>query len=210
MLDQIVAGSTQRSFARGQTILRQGDPCGCLHVVLEGVVELSVVSPAGREAIVDLLGPGDLFGEGGLFGDPAPSSVRAAAVGLCRVAVVPHARLRTMMHTRPDVAVGLLRVVAERLRRTSDSLQDMLLHDAPTRVSRRLAALARDHGRPAPGGTLVDAPLTQSDLARLVGSSRETVNRALAGISAAGLVRVRGGRYLVCDPEGLESLGNPS
>ncbi len=206
MLDLPVPPSHERFFARGDTILRQGEATAALFVVRDGIVKLSAVSETGREAALDLLGSGEVFGEHDLFGEPAPSPWRAVVVRPVRATVIPPEALRRALEERPALALGLLQAIETRLRRTAASLQDALMHDATTRVSRRLATLAREHGKPHRDGILVDAPLTQGDLAQLVGSSRETVNKVIADIAARGLIRVQGRRFLIHDPGALERL----
>lgn len=206
MIQEHVAGSTERWFAGGETIVGQGELTSCLYVVVQGIVKLTVVSAAGREAAVGLLGPGDVFGEHGMF-EPVPCPWRARALRGCRITIIPRDALRSSLDRHPSLALALLRRVEARLRRTSEALENALLHDVPTRVSRQLATLARDHGRAVDGGLLIEAGLTQEDLAQMIGSSRETVNKAIAYFVARGLLRIRGRRYLVPDAQALEHSG---
>lgn len=204
MIDDLVALSTERRFARGETIVGQGDPSSLLYMVRKGLVSLSVSSETGREAIVGLAGQGDVFGEHWIF-EPKPCPYRARALSDCRLGLVARDSLHALLERRPDLSLALLRVVASRLQRTTESLQHALLHDVPTRVGKRLAALARDHGTRVEGGVLVRASITQEDLARMVGTSRETVNKVIGRMTARGLLRVEGRMYLIPDPLALES-----
>jgi CRP-like cAMP-binding protein len=164
-------------------------------------VRLSSVTLTGREIVVGLLGPGDLFGESALLAEPSP--VEARVVGRADVVTLPLAEVRHIIRHQPGVSEELLRLVADRLHRTSRALEDSLSADLPTRLSRRLRDLAEAHGVLAPEGVRIDVPLTQTELARMVGASREAVNRTLGGLAARGLVRARGGEVVIPDPSAL-------
>jgi CRP/FNR family transcriptional regulator len=191
-----------RRFPHGRAIVRQGDPASSVCVVLTGAVRLSAVLPSGREVVVGLLGPGDVFGEAALLGG-GPSPVEARAVGEARLAVLTVASIDAVVHQSPATASELLRLLAARLHRTSAALEEALAHDVPTRVSRRLVELARTHGVPHPSGVRLALPLTQEDIGRMVGASRESVNKCLGALTSRGLVRIVDRRYVIPDPEAL-------
>jgi CRP-like cAMP-binding protein len=190
-----------RRLPHDDVVVRQGDPVACLFLVTAGVVRLSSVTLTGREIVVGLLGPGDLFGESALLAEPSP--VEARVVGRADVVTLPLAEVRHIIRHQPGVSEELLRLVADRLHRTSRALEDSLSADLPTRLSRRLRDLAEAHGVLAPEGVRIDVPLTQTELARMVGASREAVNRTLGGLAARGLVRARGGEVVIPDPSAL-------
>lgn len=198
-----LAGPSPRRYAHGEAILCQGDPGACLFFVLSGAVRLAAVLESGREVVVGLLGPGEVFGEVALLGGGS-SPVEARAVGEARIAVVPVASLEAVIERNPATATELLRLVASRLHRTSAALEEALAHDVPTRVSRRLCELARRHGVRDPGGVRLSLPLTQEDLGRMIGASREAVNKSLSALAARGLVRTEGRRYVIPDIDALE------
>jgi CRP-like cAMP-binding protein len=117
-------------------------------------------------------------------------------------AIHPGALLSVLRHA-PATAAEVLRLVAARLHRTSAALEQALALDVPSRVGLRLREIAERHGTPDVDGVRLPARLTQDELARMVGASRETVNRSLMGLAARGLVRTRGRRYVLPDPEAL-------
>ncbi len=195
-------GASRRLFPHGEVIARQGEPVECLFLVTGGAVRLCAVAPSGREVVVGLLGAGDLFGEVALLGS-GPSPVEARAVGDAWIVAIPVASLDAVVQRNPETATELLRLVAARLHRTSAALEEALAADVPTRVSRKLVDLAREHGEPAGAGVRIRVPLTQGELARMVGASREAVNRSLAALAARGLVRTRGRRLVISDPDAL-------
>ncbi|MEW6060064.1 MAG: Crp/Fnr family transcriptional regulator [Actinomycetota bacterium] len=198
-----LADSPSRRFAHGRLIVRQGEAVSCLYLVTSGVVRLAAVLPSGREVVVGLLGVGELFGEVALLGDGA-SPVEARAVGGAEVAVLPISSILAVVERNPASATELLRLVASRLHRTATALEEALAHDVPTRVSRRLCELARRHGVRHGRGVRLPLPLTQEDLGRMVGASRESVSKSLSALSARGLIRTEQRRYVIPDLHALE------
>jgi CRP/FNR family cyclic AMP-dependent transcriptional regulator len=204
-LDRSEGGVTRR-LPHGEVIVRQGDAVSSLFLVTSGAVRLSAVTASGREIVVGLLCRGDLFGESALLGDP--SLVRAQAVGPTTVLALPIPSLRAMLERTPATAEELLRLIAARLHRTSAALEDAMSADLPSRVVGRLRELADDHGVPGPNGVRLRVPLTQDELARMVGASRESVNRTVSTLAARGVVRSGGGRMVITDPEALRNASN--
>ena len=182
--------------------MRQGDADETLYLVTAGAVRLASVTPDGREVVVALLGTGDVFGECALLGRPSP--VEARAVGQADVVAIPVPLLGDVVERRPAIAEQLLRLVASRLHRTSRALEHALVEDVPTRLSRRLRDLVEEHGMPADEGVVIGVPLTQEELGRMVGASRETVNRTLRGLTARGLIRKSQQTVIIPDPAALE------
>ena len=134
--------------------------------------------------------------------DGGPSPVEARALQGSKLLAVPVAGIDAVVDRNPATATELLRLIAARLHRTSEALEEALLLDVGSRVARRLARLASDGGERGPGGVVV--AITQEELARMAGTSRESVNRALAALSARGLVRTGGGQITVLDVKGLK------
>jgi CRP/FNR family cyclic AMP-dependent transcriptional regulator len=204
-LDRTEGGVTRR-LPHGEVIVCQGDAVSSLFLVTAGAVRLSSVTASGREIVVGLLCRGDLFGESALLGDP--SLVRAQAVGPTTVLALPIHSLRATLERTPATAEELLRLIAARLHRTSAALEDAMAADLPTRVVGRLRELADDHGVPGPSGVRLRVPLTQEELARMVGASRESVNRTVGALAARGVVRSGGGRIVITDPDALRNATN--
>lgn len=203
-----IAGAVPRRLPHGEVITRQGDAVTSLCLVTAGAVRLSAVTVRGREVVVGILGPGDVFGEVGLLGGPSP--VEARAVGTAEIVALPLATLRDLLSRNPATAEELLRMIATRLHRTSGVLRDALAGDLRTRLLRRLHELACQHGAPEVDGVRLRVPLTQEELARMVGASREAVNRTLGSLTARGLVRTNGRVVLIPDPEALEIEAAPT
>ena len=197
-----LADGVTRRVPHGEVIAHQGEDVRSLFLVTEGAVRLASVTAAGREVVIALLGPGDVFGEWALLDEPSP--VEARSVGGTRLVGLPVSSIRTLMERQPGAAEQLLRLVASRLHRTRVALEEALVGDIPARVAGRLRELAADHGVPGHGGVRLGVPLTQGELARMVGASREAVNRTVGALTARGLVRSTGPWIVISDPRALE------
>jgi CRP/FNR family cyclic AMP-dependent transcriptional regulator len=193
--------SPARRFAHGQALVRQGQVPDCLFLVRAGVVRLAATLPTGHEVVVGMLGPGDVFGECALLGDPSPVEARAAS--LVQVEAVPLTALQAVLERSPGTATELLRLLASRLHRTTGALEEALTQDVPTRLCRTLCELAGRHGVRDGRGVRLALPITQEDLGRMIGASRETVNRILATLSARKLIRTEDRRYVIPDVDAL-------
>ena len=196
------AGIVEVTLARGDGLFDEGDEGDRLYVVLDGKIKLTRTATDGRENLLSVLGPGEMFGELSLF-DPRPRTASAVAVTDARLAALGHDYLRHWLTGRPDVAMHLLRALAQRLRRTNDVLADLVFTDVPGRVAKALLDLADRFGEQHEAGLEVHHDLTQEELAQLVGASRETVNKALADFSARGWLQLHAKSVLILDRERL-------
>jgi CRP/FNR family transcriptional regulator len=185
---------------RGDRLFDEGDAGDRLYVVLEGKIKLTRAASDGRENLLSVLGPGEMFGELSLF-DPRPRTSSAVAVTDVRLAALAHADLLNWLTGRPDVALHLLRALARRLRRANDVTADLVFTDVPGRVAKALLDLAARFGTRQEDGLQVNHDLTQEELAQLVGASRETVNKALADFVARGWIQLHPKSVLLIDPE---------
>ena len=194
------SGVTDVDLARGERLFDEGDDGDRLYVVLDGKIKLTRTSPDGRENLVSLVGPGEMFGELSLF-DPRPRTMTASAVTDVRLAALAHENLRSWLTGHPDVALHLLAALARRLRRTNEVMSDLVFTDVPGRVAKALLDLAARFGTQQEDGLQVDHDLTQEELAQLVGASRETVNKALADFVARGWIQLHPKSVLLIDIE---------
>ncbi|HEV7935660.1 MAG TPA: Crp/Fnr family transcriptional regulator [Actinomadura sp.] len=189
-------------LARGQTLFNEGETGDRLYVVLDGKIKLTRTAPDGRENLLSVLGPSEMFGELSLF-DPRPRTASAIAVTECRLAGLGHDDLRPWLTGHPEVAVHLLRALAQRLRKTNDVMADLVFTDVPGRVAKALLDLAERFGQPSETGIHVHHDLTQEELAQLVGASRETVNKALADFAGRSWLRIEARAVVILDIERL-------
>ena len=189
-------------IARGERLFGEGDVGDKLYVVLDGKIKLTRTAADGRENLLSVIGPGEMFGELSLF-DPRPRTQTATALTDTRLAALDHQALRDWVTDRPDMALHLLRALAQRLRRTNEVMTDLVFTDVPGRVAKALLDLADRFGLQRPDGLQVNHDLTQEELAQLVGASRETVNKALADFVSRGWIQLSAKSVLLVDPERL-------
>jgi CRP-like cAMP-binding protein len=187
---------------RGEVLFHEGDSGDKLYIVADGKVKLGRSSADGRENLLAILGPGQMFGELSLF-DPGPRSATVTAVTDTAFFSLSHDDLLRWLDGRPSVAHGLLAQLASRLRRTNDVVADLVFSDVPGRVAKALLELADRFGRTADDGVHVHHDLTQEELAQLVGASRETVNKALADFASRGWLRLEPRSVVLMDVDRL-------
>jgi CRP/FNR family transcriptional regulator len=196
----LASALTTRTVLRGHVVFSEGDTGDRLFVVLDGKVKISRAALDGRENLLAVLGPGEMFGELSLF-DPGSRTATATAITECTLASLDHDDLRPLLLQQPAVAVQLLRALAQRLRRTNEAMADLVFSDVPGRVAKALLDLAEKFGVEESDGVRVRHDLTQEELAQLVGASRETVNKALSDFANRGWLRLEGRTVLLLDPE---------
>jgi len=190
-------------LAKGEILFREGQSEDRLYVVVAGKIKLGRSGSAGRENLLAVLGPGQMFGELSVF-DPGPRSSTATAVTAAEVRTLEHDELMSWIEGHPEVARSLLGQLAARLRRANDVVADLVFSDVPGRVAKQLLELARRFGDRKDDGVHVHHDLTQEELAQLVGASRETVNKALADFAARGWIRLEPRSVTLLDVERVE------
>ena len=193
---------TETVLAKGETLFAEGDPGDRLYVIIDGKIKLGRSSNDGRESLLGVLGPGEMFGELSLF-DPGPRTSTATALTDAVVLGLSNQQLRPWLAGRPEVAEALLQALARRLRRTNEAMSDLVFSDVPGRVAKALMDLGEKFGTVTPDGLLVTHDMTQEELAQLVGASRETVNKALADFAQRGWIRLESRQVLILDVERL-------
>ena len=200
--ETLIGTMSAQRLERGDVLFHEGDQGDRLYVIGEGKIKLGRTSSDGRENLLAILGPGEMFGELSLF-DPGPRTATATAVAETQLLSMGNEQLKEFLHHRPGVAATLLAALARRLRRTNDVLADLVFTDVPGRVAKALLDLAGRFGRPVEDGVLVAHDLTQEELAQLVGASRETVNKALADFASRGWLRLEARAVLLIDVDRL-------
>jgi CRP/FNR family transcriptional regulator len=190
------------TFPRGTTIFDEGEPGDRLFIIISGKVKLARHAPDGRENLLTIKGPSDLFGELSIF-DPGPRTSAAVCVTEVTAATMDSQMLHDWIQAHPEISEQLLRVLARRLRRTNNALADLIFTDVPGRVAKALLQLANRFGVQEGGALRVHHDLTQEEIAQLVGASRETVNKALAEFAHRGWIRLEGKSVLISDTERL-------
>ena len=179
-----------RRFRRGEVLFHEGDPGDALFIVASGAVKVVVPSEEGDEAILATLRRGDFLGELALL-DGAPRSASAIALEATEALALPRDQFLSLVAREAGIRDALLASLAGELRRLTTHVAELHFLDLTGRLAARLARLAQEHGERQPDGSIrLDAPLTQSDLAAMIGSTRQSVNKLLGEFEDDGLLRL--------------------
>jgi CRP/FNR family transcriptional regulator, cyclic AMP receptor protein len=206
-LDRLAAHLVERRCADGQMIFGRGDPGTSMMIVVEGRVRIGVTAPSGREVLLNIIEPGQIFGEMTLL-DGKARSADATAFGPCLLLMLDRRDVLPVIRQSPDVAIRLLEILCGRIRRTSEQLEGIALFALTSRLARLLLTLAESHGQQAGGGTRIDAALSQRDLGQLIGASREKVNVQLGRWVADGYIARDGGAIVILDSDALTDIAD--
>jgi CRP/FNR family transcriptional regulator, cyclic AMP receptor protein len=203
-LDRLVDEVRTRRYRRGEVIFHVGDPGDSLFIVTSGRVKISSPSEGGVEAILATLGPGKFFGALALL-DGAPRSASATAVEATEALVLPRASLRRLIDEAPAIRDHLFAALTGEVRRLTTQVEELHFLDTAGRLAARLSRLAREQGiAQADGSIRLDGPITQGELAAMVGSTRQSVNKLLGYLVDDQLVRLERDVIVILDPPGLE------
>ncbi|CAN3129969.1 Crp/Fnr family transcriptional regulator [Mycobacterium sp. smrl_JER01] len=201
--DLLEIGDAHRvDVAAGRAVFVEGDRDARLYLIIEGRVQVGCSGRDGRECTFTVLGPGEVFGEESVF-DPGPRSSGAQAITTLRAVLVGRQALMSMMVARPQLAHGFLRILARRIRRTSGNITDAVYADVNARVAKHLLGLAQRFGVQEDGAMRVPMDLTQQQFAHLVGTSRESVNKALCDFADRGWIAVGAHSIVIRESEPL-------
>jgi len=193
--EEVAALATRRSLERGDVLFDEGEEASELYVVERGRIAIASRSADGRESVFALMGPGDIFGEIALF-DGGGRSAGARALEGSGVFVLAYAALQEVLQRQPELLWGVVAVLARRLRSMDAVLADSVFLDVTGRTAKRLLDLAGDADE-------FQLPITQEELAGLVGASRERVNKAISSFIKLGWVEQRDRRYKITNREQL-------
>jgi len=188
--------SVERSFPRHGRLFFQGDPGDGLFVVASGLVKVVVTSEDGEEMVLVTLGPGEALGELAVV-DGGPRSAAAEALEPTSALLITRPVLLELAARDPALTEALLQALGSLLRRLTEQASDLVFLDLPGRMAKLLAGLAAERGSATSEGIELDAHLTQTDLAGMVGASRQSVNQILQGFARRGYLQVRGRRIVV-------------
>jgi CRP/FNR family transcriptional regulator, cyclic AMP receptor protein len=206
-LYQLAAFSHLSTFKSGAVIFRRGGLDTDLMILARGRVKLSATSNDGREFLVNIVEQGHMFGEIAVL-DGNPRSYDATTLAQCEILVVRRTDLIPFLESRPTLCLTFLTALCARLRRSELQVQESVFQGGGPRLARQLMHLARLHGRRDGDAISIDIPISQRDLASLIGMSRETINKLLCKWRSAGIIWFRGRSYTVLDSEYLDNLSD--
>lgn len=199
---ELLTIARRRTFRKGEVVFHRDDLAEALHLIVRGRFAVRITTPLGDTVLLDVLGPGEAFGELALLLPGARRTATVEALDEAETRSVHRDDFALLQTRHPGVNDVLLRLLAEQLRRLSDRVVEAHYVDAETRVLRRVCELARRFGATGEGPATV--PLTQDEIAGMVGASRATVNRVLREEERRGVVELRRGRTVVRDLGALE------
>ena len=195
VLERIVDEVDDRDLQRGDIIFREDDPPDELYIVLSGRIAIVNKSIDGRESMVALMEPGDLFGEMGLF-DRKGRSAQARALEDSVVTCIPYLPVRSLYEETPIYLWQVIQMLAGRLRNMDEALADSVFLDVTGRTAKKLLELAGESEE-------FSLPITQEELAGMVGASRERVNKAIAAFVRLGWIEQMDRSYRITNREQL-------
>ncbi|VIO77425.1 Crp/Fnr family transcriptional regulator [Bradyrhizobium ivorense] len=200
--DQLCRYAKHITLKRGTAIFSKGDPGTSLIAVISGTVKISISSPDGRNAILNLIGAGEIFGEIALL-DGLSRTADATANTNCELFVIDRREFIPFVRSQPTLAMKFIELLCARLRWTSDQVEQVILQDLPGRLASALLRLSDKHKREPQGRTI---SITQQEISEMVGMTRESINKQLRVWATRGLVRLEHGAIVVLKPEALQEL----
>ncbi len=202
-LDSLLAVASERQFTNGQVIFQKGDPGTSMMAVLQGRVRISAYSEDGREIILNMIEPGQLFGEIALL-DGKERSADATVMGKTTLLVLDRRNFVPFLEANPKIMIRLFDVLCNRLRQTSEMVESIAFLDFGARLAKLLLHMAENYGVENDKGLLINFRISQADLGNLIASTRESVNRQLNAWVQEGIIALEGGRIVILDREMLQ------
>ncbi len=201
-LQQLAGLAVRRSYAEGASVFYQAGPGDALYGVVTGKVLISASSPEGKEIFLNIMEPGDTFGEIALL-DGQPRTATASTTAPSELMMIMREPFLALLHREPRLVDHLLQLLCQRVRWTSGLAEESALLGVPARLARRLLSLAELHGRGSNGSELT---ISQEEVARFLGLSRQIVNQHLQHWKARGWVALGRGKITLTDDEALRRL----
>lgn len=204
-IDDLLATTTKKKLEARETLFRRGDPGNRLYGILSGSLKVTTTGVDAKDVMFNVMGPGEVLGEIALL-DGEERSASVVAIEDTELLTLDRRALIPFLESHPRAAIELATVLAARVRRLSERAEDRQTMPLPGRIAKRMLVLAEEHGkRPIVGGPL-EIRLPQQDLADLVGTTRESVNKQLRSWQEEGNVELGCGRVSLASTDALESI----
>ncbi len=200
-IDRLAACIVGKSVARGTSICAKGDPGSSLFVVCQGTVKISVPSADGHDAVLNLIGKGDVFGEIALL-DGRPRTADVVAITDCELFVIERRDFLPLVKEEPEIALKMIEILCAKLRRTTEQAENLMFLHLPGRLAKALLRLSDGDERSCERKVAV----TQKDLGNIIGMSRESTNRQLRIWEEQGWVRLERGGIVILSAKALERI----
>ena len=209
-MEEFLSLATIEEFRTNDVIFNKGAPGDRLYAILSGRVGISTVSREGKELFLNFLDPGEVFGEIAVL-DGKERTAGAKAMQPTKLVGIGRTELLQFLERHPGLCLRFIEVLCERLRWTSDIIENTIFLQIPRRLAKRLLTLVERLGRPVePGndrsGIRIDMKLSQEDLGNMLGVTRESINKGLRSLQQAGVISHDGGYIIVHDVATLKDM----
>ena len=204
-VDTLLTYSRVERYRAGSEIYAKGSPGNSMFAVLRGAAKMSSVSAEGKEIVFNIMNPGEIFGEIALL-DGEERSADAIAMTDCELLVLRRRDFMPILENHPEMCMILLRILCQRLRQTSEQVEDVLFRHLESRIAKALLHLAQTSGKKEQRGLSIDLHLSQRELGNIAGGSRESVNKHLQNWQDEGFITVAKGSIVIHDRAGIERL----
>jgi CRP/FNR family cyclic AMP-dependent transcriptional regulator len=202
-IQQISGLSFRRSYNHGAIVFSQADPGDALYGVVTGKIRISASSPDGREMFLNIMEPGDTFGEIALL-DGRHRTATASATAPSELIIITRDHFLELLEREPKLVSHVIQLLCQRIRWTSGLAEESALLSVPARVARRLLSLGKLHGHETPHG--VELTISQEEVARFLGLSRQAVNQYLQTWKVRGWLTLGRGKIVIVDEHALRDV----
>jgi CRP-like cAMP-binding protein len=206
-LDGVAAVTRTKELAKREELFHKGDEGSEIYVVASGKLKALTTSLDGDDVVFSIMGVGDVFGEIALFAGTVRTAT-VAAIEPCRLLAIGRRDLVSFLKAHPEASIRLLNVLALRMKRVSELVEDTLFLNLPLRLAKKLLALASVYGEKTRSGVRVDLKLSQEEWGDLVGATRESINKQVREWTEGGIISVDRGYIVIHRADELEHLSN--
>ena len=206
ILDRLAALSVTKHLDRREALFNRGDEGDALYAVVDGLVRIWVGSDSGKELTFSMMEPGDVFGEIALL-DGLPRTANATAQEATLLLVIQRSAFLSVLENDAHLGKHIIELLCERMRLKTDLLSDFAFADLPVRLARKLGDLVTAHGEIDGNAAKLGKRFSQTELAQMLGVSREAINKQLAAWSHKGVVSTEDGGLTILDLTTLRSQG---
>lgn len=204
-LEEVTRRISRHTYPVGSVIFHQNTPGAMLYMIEEGSVRVFGVGLTGQEHTFNTFSAGEIFGELSIL-DSRPRSASAMTMSPSVIWLLSRPDLDVLFERCPPLARNMMVLLAERVRTAASHVEAIIFQDVQGRLAYELLLLAAKHGAESSTGTVIDMPLTQSDLATIVGATRESVNKALTYLRGRNLIQVDGTQIKILNSDGLRRI----
>ncbi|MCF8002231.1 MAG: Crp/Fnr family transcriptional regulator [Halanaerobiales bacterium] len=201
-LELVCQSSFEKYYQKGEIIFFENDDYGGLYLLVSGRVKLSMLSPEGKEKVLNILQEGDIMGEVSFF-DLDPHPITAEAMENARIVIIPREKLEDIITKKPGLALKIIESLAKKTRLLTSQVRELVFHDAAGRMASLLSRFADDFGVEINGGKMIDIILTHKEIANLIGSSRVTVTKIINNFIDEGVIKMHKRKIVIVDEEKL-------